>query len=357
MPSVDPPLGVIPTSPDEFTATWLAAILTRSGYSAAIESLEFPPIEVSALTSEIVRVVPRFQDETTGVAPALLWKRSVDDPEARQAFQRGYAQEVHFYREVAPTVKVAAPRCFAAGHDTESGAHVLLLEDMAPAAAGDFLEGVSPERAADVLRELAALHAARWTNTGNARPAEAFASLNALVERWAPVSEPFLSEHVDDRAVERTSRYATEVADIFASLSAGPQSLTHGDAHPGNVLFAPDEAARPVLVDWQGSHVDAPLRDVARFLVLGLTVEDRRAHEAALLDGYLANLDVHGVRYDRDAAALDYLNVLLLQWGWAVIFFRLESSWDPATRAAMPALVGRAAAAFDDATARLDRRE
>ncbi len=349
MPSLDPPRGVIPASPDELTPTWLATVFTRHGFSAAIEAITFEPFEEPALTSRITRVIPRVQDETTGVAPPLLWKRSLPAGASREAFQRGYAQEVRFYREVAPAVNVAAPRCFAAAHDPATGEHVLLLEDLTPAVPGNLAEGVSVDRAASVLRELARLHASNWSTDAPAQPPEAFARLRPFVEELAPAALPFLSEHVDARAGERTARYASEVAGLFAALSAGPQATVHGDAHPGNVLFPAHEDGRPFLIDWQGCSVDAPLRDVARFLTLGLTIEDRRRHEDELLAGYLADLEGNGVHVDRRAIARLYRTALTLQWGWAVIFFRLEASWDAGTRAAMPALVRRAAAAFDDA--------
>jgi aminoglycoside phosphotransferase (APT) family kinase protein len=356
MPTLEPPGGVIPDGPDQLTATWLGVILTRHGFSAAIEAIEFRPLEVSPLTSEILRVVPRFQDETTGVAPPLLWKRSGADPERRAAFRRGYATEVEFYREIAPRMDISVPRCFAAAYDEASGAHVLLLEDLGPGGAGDFLAGVPPDRAEAVLRELARLHAARWTQSVARQPADSFARLKPFVEEYASVSNVFLTEHVDDRVASRTHRYADEVANLFSVLSAGPQALTHGDAHAANVIFPTSAGARPYLIDWQGCRVDAPLRDVARFLQLGLTIEDRQAHEEELLSGYLAQLDALGVHYEAAAAARDYRTASMLQWGWAVVFFRHEPIWDRDTRAAMPTLVRRAAAAFDDATAWFSRR-
>ena len=90
------------------------------------------------------------------------------------------------------------------------------------------------------------------------------------------------------------------------------------------------------------------MRDVARFLTLALTEDHRRQHEHDLLAAYLEELASHGATYSWRAATEAYRTALALQWGWAVIFFRMESLWDAATRAAMPLLVRRAAAAFDD---------
>lgn len=348
MPSLDPPNGLIPETPEQLTPSWLATVFTRYGFSAAIESIDFRPIEANPLTSQILRVVPRVQDETTGFAPPLVWKRSLADPEARRPFHRGYATEVAFYRDLAPHLGVRVPRCFAAAYDDDSGAHVLLLEEV-KGTRGDYIEGVTPDQAATVLHELARLHVTDWDDSNQRQPAPEFDRLEALVERWEPAAVPFLTRHVDNQAAERTRRYAGAVASLFSDLSAAPQTVTHGDAHQANAVFPDAPDARPVLLDWQGSHIDAPIRDVARFLVLGLTTEDRRAHEEALLDGYLAQLRKLGVPYQASRARNDYRTALLLQWGWAVIFFRLEPNWDPTTRAAMPVLARRAAAAFDDA--------
>lgn len=354
MPSLDPPGGLIPERPDQLTPAWLATVFTRHGFSAAIESIDFRPIEGGGLTSELLRVVPRVHDETTGFAPPLIWKRSSADATARASFQRGYEAEVEFYRAIAPRSGVAVPRSFVAAYEERTGAHVLVLEDLSASMSSGLMREVAVEEAAAVLDELARLHASEWATSGALQAAEDFARLRPFVEEHAAAGRPYLSEHVDDRVRQRTRRYADEVAGYFAALSAGPQTRTHGDVHPDNVLLphsgnANSGDARPVLIDWQGSRIDAPMRDVARFLVLALTVEDRREHEDELLDHYLATLGHHGAHYDRDAAARDFRTASLLQWGWAVIFFRHEPIWDTGTREAMPSLVRRAAAAFDDA--------
>jgi aminoglycoside/choline kinase family phosphotransferase len=299
----------------------------------------------------MLRVVPRFQDETTGVTPALLWKRSAEDQRRREAFERGYAAEVEFYREIAPRVDVSVPRCFAAAYEQETATHVLLLENLAPSAPGDFVQGISPDRAEIALREFARLHAARWTNGA---ASQGSAGELARHESSTSRSTPYLTEHVDDRATERTRRYADEEAEHLAALAAGPQTFIHGDTHPANVIFPDSAAARPHLIDWQCSRVDAPLRDVARFLIVALSTEDRRAHEQELLSSYLDQLRANGANYDGPAAARDYRIASMLEWGWAVAFVRHQSIWDLDTRTTMPTIVKRIAAAFDDVTLERD---
>jgi len=342
-------------TPDELTRTWLATILTRYGFSAAVEAIEFRLPRASSLSSEMLRVIPRFQDETTGVTPALLWKRSANDHLRREVFEPGYAAEVEFYREIAPRIDVSVPRCLAAAYERETGAHVLLLQDLAPSTPNDFIQGISSEEAAFTLREFARLHAAHWTDGAMLQGStEALAGHQMFVKPHASLSAAYLTEHVDGRAIERTRRYADEEAAHLAALAAGPQTFIHGDAHPANVIFPQSSTARPHLIDWQHSRVDAPLRDIARFLIFSLSTEERRAHEQALLSNYLDQLRTNGASYDAPSAARDYRIASNLEWGWAVAFVRHKSIWDRDTRAVMPILVKRIAAAFDDVTLERD---
>jgi Ser/Thr protein kinase RdoA (MazF antagonist) len=70
---------------------------------------------------------------------------------------------------------------------------------------------------------------------------------------------------------------ATEVID------AGPHTVLHGDAHPGNTYFRDGCAG---LLDWQVVRRGHPARDLAYTMILGMRTDDRRAAEHDLLDTY-----------------------------------------------------------------------
>jgi hypothetical protein len=351
VPSLDPPGGFIPTTPEELTPEWLGPVLTRHGFSAAVESIEFVTLPATTQTSELLRVIPRFQDETTGFAPPLVWKRSASDPARRDAFKDGYAQEVAFYRDIAPRVPVSVPRCFVAAADPISGEHVLLLEDVGPDRRADLIEDVTAEDAAAVLAELAALHASTW---GTPPAADDFGRYRPFFEEDAAAGAAYLETVVEGDVRRRNAAYAPAVRRWWAELAAAPQTRIHGDAHARNIVL-PRKPGRPVLVDWQGWRTGAAARDVARLLVLGLPAARRREHERELLDGYVAALEARGAAADAGAVEREYRIASALQWGWAVTFVRHERVWDDDTRRAMPELARRAAAAFDDALAWLDR--
>lgn len=306
------------------------------------------------MTSELLRVVPRFQDETTGVTPALIWKRSAQDSERRATFQADYATEIAFYRDIAPDLDVSRPRCLAAAYEEKSGAHLLLLEDRSPPTGGDYVDGISSDEAKTIVHELARLHAGGWAKSPpQALPVHPIEDRSLLTDEHRALETAYLTEHTDQHAAQRTQQYRSELPQLRSTLTAGPLTFIHGDAHPANMLLPFPGSARPCLVDWQRCGFGAPLLDIARFLVLALTVEERRASEQELLSSYIEQLHAGGAAYDPARAERDYRIASLLQWGWALDHLRHESIWDRDTRATMPTLVKRAAAAFDDATSQL----
>jgi Ser/Thr protein kinase RdoA (MazF antagonist) len=64
----------------------------------------------------------------------------------------------------------------------------------------------------------------------------------------------------------------------------GPQTLLHGDPHPGNTYAIDDTVG---FYDWQLIRRGSCVHDVGYFIASSLTVTDRREHERDLLAGYL----------------------------------------------------------------------
>ena len=77
-----------------------------------------------------------------------------------------------------------------------------------------------------------------------------------------------------------------------------PNTVMHGDAHPGNVYFRNGEAG---LLDWQAVRRGHPGRELAYTLVTSMTTADRQAHQRELLDHYRqALVGAGGPDLDRD---------------------------------------------------------
>jgi hypothetical protein len=96
----------------------------------------------------------------------------------------------------------------------------------------------------------------------------------------------------DGRFLWENLRAITEVID------AGPHTVLHGDAHPGNTFFRNGRAG---LLDWQVVRRGHPARDLAYTMVLGMPTEQRRAAQDDLLDTYRkALVAAGGPDLDRD---------------------------------------------------------
>ncbi len=65
-----------------------------------------------------------------------------------------YVREVRFYQQVAGRTSLPVPACYFAGIDAETGLHLLLLEDMAPARSGARVQGCTPAQAELAIRAI-----------------------------------------------------------------------------------------------------------------------------------------------------------------------------------------------------------
>ena len=169
-------------------------------------------------------------------------------------------------------------------------AAIVVLEDVT-GRGGRPNSAVRPLSVADVARglaELAQLHAAYWD-----RPLPAFVRPWRIGRQWAAVARPGLLRA--RRKLRHLGRpFDLELGEIERGFRAwarraaqGPQTLLHGDPHPGNTYAI----GRTIgFYDWQLVRRGTWAHDVGYFIVAGLTVNDRREHERDLLAGYLAAL-------------------------------------------------------------------
>jgi len=213
------------------------------------------------------------------------------------------ADEIGFYRDVRPTLDLEAPVALGSAVDATSKRFVLVLEDLTARGAtfGEVLAPVEVTSAEAVLDTLASLHGSHWRSpqldrhqgTGSlgwvrancADPmlplvTAAVRSMGSRLARRDPALAP-------TRARQILRRYPA----VARELDAGPHTLLHGDAHPGNCYFVDGRAG---LLDWQVVRRGHPLRDVTYFLTLALHPDARRAHERRLLDRYREALAAAG---------------------------------------------------------------
>ncbi|MFC4595712.1 phosphotransferase [Sphingobium tyrosinilyticum] len=291
--------------PEAIDAAWMAQVLKGAGIDAAVASVEAKPIGTGQ-TGECMRFVIHYADDGAPGPRSLIGKFPSSDPASCRAGMAGgdYVREVRFYRDLALTTDVAAPRCYLAELDADSGAFVLLLEDLSPARQGDQLAGVTLDQARLVVEEAAKLHAPYW---GDPRLAEIdwikqttrsttkLPAADVVMKTCEGFTERYAGQ-LTDHAVTACRRYAERV-DHYRAIPRKFKTIAHYDFRPDNMMFATPEGGHAVTVlDWQTLSWAAGADDLAYFLAGALPAETLRAHEPELLQLYLDALISRGVK-------------------------------------------------------------
>src|SRR5271155_440039 len=220
--------------------------------------------------------------------------------------------EVMFYRELAPQL-TGLPTSYGSAFDPLTGRFVLVLEDLAvdPCVFPDTLHPLDKDQASMLVELLARLHATFWERLpANGSRGRLGWVYSASGDHTSLLTGPLLNTSAR-RLAERTSipvedgRFIIDNYRNVAKLIDGqPNTVMHGDAHPGNVYFRDGEAG---LLDWQAVRRGHPSRELAYTLITSLTPEDRRTAQHDLLDDYRKALAAAGgPDLDRDDLWLRY---------------------------------------------------
>ena len=288
-------------TPEWLTASWLGDVL----------GCDVTTMIVHRIGDGLVGLNLRIAVDTSATnAPdsVVVKLPSIDETSrATGVALRNYEREVKFYRQVASTVDIRVPHCHHADLDDTSGDFVLVLEDMAPAEQGDQLAGCSPETAELAVRELARLHGPRWDDPDlddidwlSRRGEEELAAVEGL---WAMFLPSFLDTyrlHLTGEQARLLDRFAERFG-AWLRHRDGHLAVTHGDYRLDNLLFGTAAGGPAVTaVDWQTPGHGMPIADLSYFVGAGLAPDDRRRHERALIDVYVAQLAEYDATPDHD---------------------------------------------------------
>jgi len=319
----------IPQSPADLSARWLTLALRKANALSAGEVRAFTSSAVEAgkgCYGQLFRLTLHYDPPETDGPRTLIAKFSSGSPEMRerQNTKVSYEREVHFYREIAAESPLPVPTCYYGRVNMESGWHVLLLEDLAPARSGSRLDGCSRSEAETAIAGIARFHARWWEDPGldtldwlaDAPGAPGDAQLAERHEEWWPAFLREIGYRLPDAVMEIGRLLGEQRGRIARHLFKDrPRTLIHSDYHLDNMLFGADPASL-FVVDWQFVKRGRGIWDVAYFLSQNLAPANRQAVESDLLRDYIAILRDHGIQtYSAEDAIRDYRLSLLHRLG------------------------------------------
>ncbi|CAN5166713.1 phosphotransferase [soil metagenome] len=214
--------------------------------------------------------------------------------------------EVRFYRQLSPELR-GVPTSYGSAFDPLTGRYLVILEVL-PAEQCRFPDTLHPldaDEASLVLERLAQLHATFW---GRLPDRSGTGPLGWLYTASADSASLLTGPLLKASARRIAEKYEIPVQNgqfidenyraVAQLIDAGPHTVMHGDAHPGNVYFRNGQAG---LLDWQAVRRGHPSRELAYTLITSMTTAGREAAQSDLLDGYRASLvAAGGPDLDRD---------------------------------------------------------
>lgn len=295
----------IPNGPEAIEPSWLTRILRKAGAltTGSVSSIGVEPLTGKGIASTLVRLRICYRDTSHSVPATMIAKFSCPS-ELRDVMRslRTYEREVRFYREIADGVAVRTPRCYYSAFDTETADHILLLEEITGARAGDMFAGCSAEDAELAIRTIAEFHA-RWWESDDLEEME-WLVVPHLQQTYQETYREYWGSFVE-RADGVLSAEMRAIGDalcdryqeVTAPLFDPPCTMLHRDYQLDNLFF--DLGGEPgtlAVFDWQWVTKGRGAYDVAFFAALNLDPSTRRATEIELLHGYQKVLEGSGVK-------------------------------------------------------------
>jgi hypothetical protein len=342
----------IPQRPEDLSAGWLTRVLRHGGVLDRARVAEVRAESCGdgqGLASRVLRLHVRYEPTEPGVPCSLIAKLPSDVATNRATAEMvgAYEREIHFYRELAPEVEVGTPRHYYSSMDPNPreqsadrierllertptallaflpGAfrwvarrskrrYLLLLEDLAPARAGDQVAGCTTDEAARALRALAATHARFWDSprledlpwlaTSSVAPRFRQAVFRRKRRQFGALCAEFEAEYgaLPESMLAAADWLGDHGIAVHERLATPPLTLLHGDYRLDNLFFAPPGDG-PCSIEGEAA------RQSERELL-----ED---YHAALVAGGVKGYDLEECRRDCELSKLVLLQSIVLSAG------------------------------------------
>jgi aminoglycoside phosphotransferase (APT) family kinase protein len=229
-----------------------------------------------------------------GTGPKTVFLKASDPEHAKLNARSGGVFDEPMLFESGVRLPIEHPAVYVALIDEPNLDFLLVMEDVTgrDGIPRDATRPLTVDEAADGVAGLARLHSAFWADRLEATGALAWVRPYSVWFSMARGVDAGIARAGDRLAAEIT-RLGGEAIDrswqrYIATLAHGPSTLLHGDAHIGNTYTLPGN--RVGYLDWQVVRRGDYGLDLGYFLQGALTIEDRRASEADLVDHYLKSL-------------------------------------------------------------------
>jgi hypothetical protein len=298
----------IPANPAAVTAEWMTDVLHRSGAlpsDSSVASISLEPLGAGVgVMGELARIRLTYNG-AHDTAPTSVIVKSPTAAEVNRAQGVGlgmYEAEIRFMRELDADTPVRTPRVFLADIVSGTAEFVVVMEDLGHLVMGDQVEGVTPHQARDAVRTMADLHAGWWgkvqTPSMEWVPSVVHARIEGLAQMWPALWMDFnakFASSLPEGGHEAGELIAANYWKVMNKIAEWPWTLLHQDYRVDNLFFDTDNDEPVVVIDWQGIGRGPGIYDLCYFLGGSLTIDDRRNHEAALVQHYHDRLVQRGI--------------------------------------------------------------
>jgi len=302
----------VPEGIRSITTEWLTDALGIGGPGRDVRVSSFRVSRVGeeqGWIGEVARLELTYSQPVAGAPSSVIVKFSPPDPNLVFSLH-----EVQFYCEIAAGQDFAVPACHYGETDPQTGAAVLLLEDLSRLRTVSFVKGCTPEEAEVAVMELARLHTAYWGDQTLKSKDWLFTIADTQFAEWwtqypRKITELLPEFEVSRRLMEFGDRFATDMPLILDRIEGAPFTAIHRDTHVDNLLFGIHRDDPPViLLDWQTAGRGKGISDIAYLLISSLSPSDRRTSENRLVDLYHRRLIESGIEdYTPDQCWSDYI--------------------------------------------------
>ncbi|BDE13015.1 aminoglycoside phosphotransferase [Mycobacterium kiyosense] len=285
----------VPQTWDDITPAWMTEALANRHPGARVESVIVAGRDDG--TNRRARLALTY---SSGTGPATVFAKAADP--AHKEMIRMTSGMFHEPRLFTCGVElpVEHPVVYTALIDEDDYDFVMIMEDLTARGADprDATRPMSVEQVASGIRGLARMHGRFWGDRLRQYPelnwlepylpwdGMQYAPLHEAKSRLGDEAPPAVLEMSIDDLIEATWK------PYIRTLTAGPQTLLHGDPHIGNTYLLP--GGEVGFLDWQVARHGNWSLDVGYFLQGALTIEDRRSSERELLEQYRASLGLPG---------------------------------------------------------------